>query len=184
MKSWYSLAPVDRSSQVPGAWRHDPAIAFWGVDKVPRYLILSTGLLLLAGGCAPNTSSSAPVSGTDLASVEGAAASGVRQAAPACAESADPAQPWVGEWRARSGDAMVTMSIAGEKVRGHLKTSVTTFAFSGGVSDTGYINITLAGNDHWDRAEMGGKFPVVQLRSGSDGRSFDTIDGRKFRLCT
>ena len=60
---------------------------------------------------------------------------------------------------------------------------VTTFAFTGGVSETGFISITMAGNDHWDRAEMSGTFPVVELRAGADGRSFQTMDRRVFRLC-
>jgi hypothetical protein len=145
---------------------------------VARHLIFSAGLLLLAGACASYAPSPAPVSASQNAKLE------LDQAAAACPKPANTATPWIGNWSARTGEAIVKMSIDGANVRGSLTTSVTTFAFTGGVGDTGYINITLSGNDLWDRAEMGGKFPVIQLSSGSDGRSFETIDGFQFRLCT
>lgn len=140
-----------------------------------RYIILSAVMTLSIGGCAPNTPPAVS------ASPEISTARESPQAA-AC-RAAGTVEPWIGTWHARSGDAVVTMNITSRTVRGQLISSVTTFAFTGGIDRMGHIDITLAGKDHWDNAEISGNFPVVELRSGSDGRSFETMDGRMFRLC-
>ena len=100
-----------------------------------------------------------------------------------CAESKDSEKPWIGNWNARNGKAVLRLAINDTSVNGDLKVAGGNFLIRGGIDDLGAMRAALVGGrDHWDRIDLKGTFPRLKVTSASS--RFAVIRGAVFRLCS
>jgi hypothetical protein len=105
----------------------------------------------------------------------------------ACSDATVLEKPWVGRWVARKDKAILTFDIEEEVVRGRVESGDNEFPIFGKVGEDGAIDASIFGRRSWDRMNVRGDFPVLDISypvGGQRSPAFQMLEGKTVRLCS